>query len=195
MAVLRSLTLPLAALAGLALIGPPGPAHAASGFVMRWDALASAGSGAPPSNAAGLGMTVGQAVTGVAFDAGPAKVEAVGFWRGGVLGGHVTAVGPGRVDDLVLGLESVAPNPAVGAPLIRFTIPSAQRGGAAASLRVFDASGRLVRVLAAGGLEPGRHTLAWDRRNQAGGPVGPGVYFVSLNAGSTRLVRRVIVLR
>ena len=74
-------------------------------------------------------------------------------------------------------------------------IPGSAGAGLEASVRVFDVSGRLVRVLAAGPHAPGAHTVTWDGLNSAGARLGAGAFFVELAAGSYRSVRRVILLR
>ncbi len=60
-------------------------------------------------------------------------------------------------------------------------------GGATPSVRLYDAGGRLVRVMldaAVGGLpsEPGRWELEWDCTSAVGRPTPSGVYFVVANA-------------
>ncbi len=52
------------------------------------------------------------------------------------------------------------------------------------TLIVYDALGRRVRTLASGTLPAGRHTAQWDGRNDAGAPVGSGVYLYRI-AGHT----------
>ena len=50
----------------------------------------------------------------------------------------------------------------------------------AATLRIHDAGGRLVRTLADGPRGAGRHSIRWDGRDAAGRPVAAGVYFARL---------------
>jgi subtilisin-like proprotein convertase family protein len=66
----------------------------------------------------------------------------------------------------------------------------------AIDVTVFDASGRRVRMLAAGGLAPGIHSVRWDGRDDRGETVAPGVYFARLAwAGVARASERIIVVR
>jgi subtilisin-like proprotein convertase family protein len=61
---------------------------------------------------------------------------------------------------------------------------------------IFDTSGRRVRTLSAGGLEPGVHTARWDGRNDGGESVAPGVYFARLVwGGVARASERITVVR
>jgi hypothetical protein len=108
------------------------------------------------------------------------------------------------VDGLILDLQaidapapsdlarlSVSPNPMRAEANIRFTLdqPSPAR------LAIFDAQGRLVRMLVDGELQPGAHALAWDRTDRAGREVAPGVYFYRLDAAGTRTTQRMVVVR
>ncbi len=64
------------------------------------------------------------------------------------------------------------------------------------SLQVFDASGRLVRVLAAGqDLPAGHHELTWNGRDDAGRAVAGGVYFYRLEAGDYRETRKMMLVK
>jgi hypothetical protein len=54
---------------------------------------------------------------------------------------------------------------------------------AQASIRVFDAQGRLVRTLVDSYLAAGRRSVTWDGKDDAGGSVASGVYFLRLQAG------------
>lgn len=64
------------------------------------------------------------------------------------------------------------------------------------SLQVFDASGRLVRVLAAGqDLPAGHHELTWNGRDEAGRAVAGGIYFYRLEAGGYRETRKMMLVK
>ena len=65
------------------------------------------------------------------------------------------------------------PNPFHVSSAIRFDLPKATD----ATLQVFDVSGRLVRTLAQGRFEAGRHLRIWDGRTTSGGRARSGVYF------------------
>ena len=74
---------------------------------------------------------------------------------------------------------------------IRFAL--ARRTGA--TLRVYDATGRQVRLLMDSVLEAGEHTAPWDGRNDRGETVGSGVYFCRLDAEEFSAVRPLIRVR
>ena len=90
-----------------------------------------------------------------------------------------------------LALARPQPNPASGATTLGFALPRAGR----VELAIYDASGRRVRLLASGEHAAGEHVLAWDLRDEAGRPVGAGLYFVRLESAGSTLTRRLATLR
>lgn len=58
-----------------------------------------------------------------------------------------------------------------------------------------DVAGRRVRVLADGLYGAGVHRVSWEGADDAGRPVGAGVYFYRLQYGSREEGRRVVVAR
>ncbi len=60
--------------------------------------------------------------------------------------------------------------------------------------RVFDAAGRLVRVLSDGRPAASTTTLRWDGRDRSGRLVASGTYFLRVNAPGKELSRRLTVL-
>lgn len=86
-------------------------------------------------------------------------------------------------------LEAPSPNPARVSTRLAMTL------GARSQLvaDVHDASGRRVRVLHRGALDPGRHTLVWDGRDERGARLRAGVYFVRATDGATTRTRRVVL--
>lgn len=69
------------------------------------------------------------------------------------------------------------PNPQLGSSTVRFDLAKATD----ARLEVFDLGGRHIATLANRAFEPGRYSLSWDGRSDAGAGTGPGVYFVRLS--------------
>jgi flagellar hook assembly protein FlgD len=62
-------------------------------------------------------------------------------------------------------------------------------------VRVFDASGRLVRTVLSTDLAPGTHDVRWDGRDDSGAPMSSGVYFVRAESGDRSVERKVNLLR
>jgi flagellar hook assembly protein FlgD len=65
----------------------------------------------------------------------------------------------------------------------------------AARLDVFDTSGRLVRALVRGSQSPGDHGATLDGTDEAGRPVGAGVYYLRFEGAGSVHSRRVVLLR
>jgi hypothetical protein len=106
----------------------------------------------------------------------------------------VSAVATGASEDLPLAfsLHPLAPNPVASWNTIQFDLPVA----AQVHLELYDVQGRRIRTLAGYEQKPaGRHVVSWDGRSDRGEALQPGIYFVRLEAGDYRAVRRAIVAR
>jgi flagellar basal-body rod modification protein FlgD len=80
-------------------------------------------------------------------------------------------------------------NPARGAARMRIDLPSAGN----VTAEVLDLQGRRVRALESGqGHASGSFDLAWDGRNEAGGAVAPGLYFVRVRTASDAAALRLV---
>jgi hypothetical protein len=77
----------------------------------------------------------------------------------------------------------------------RATIEFALREVGPARLAIYSAEGRLVRMLVDRPLTSGRHVIEWDRTDQAGRRVAPGVYFYKLATPAQTATRQMIVVR
>ena len=94
-----------------------------------------------------------------------------------LLRADATGVGDGAAP-AALRIAGVAPNPFNPRATVWYELP---RAGVAA-LVVYDLRGRLVRTLAHGPLEAGRHRAEWDGRDEAGRAVAAGAYVLRLTA-------------
>jgi hypothetical protein len=92
-----------------------------------------------------------------------------------------------------IALLAPRPNPARAGVTLALELPAATT----ASVRVVDAQGRTVRVLAADApFAAGRATLEWDGRDASGRPAGTGLYFVHLRtADGTADARKLELVR
>jgi hypothetical protein len=86
---------------------------------------------------------------------------------------------------------SVAPNPCNPRAMISFTMSDA----GPATVRVFDARGRLVRQLHDGWLDTGTHDVPWSGDDDNGRPVAAGVYLVRATTNGHADVARVTVVK
>ncbi len=92
--------------------------------------------------------------------------------------------GPGAV-----AVRSIWPQPARGEANILVALPL----GATGSVDIYDIRGRLLRRLWSGA--GGEHELSWDGRDDGGGAVASGIYFVELAGGAGRDRAKLVLLR
>ena len=86
-----------------------------------------------------------------------------------------------------------APNPFNPITAISFEVGGT--GRVVARLAVYDASGRLVRVLVDDALEAGRHVATWTGLDEDGRPVPSGTYLYVLTTDTVRESRRMTLLK
>lgn len=100
--------------------------------------------------------------------------------------------GPLAVETSVPGVAlAVGPNPAAGTVTVSFT----PRPGEPWRLEVLDPAGRRVRALASGVGQGAVVRSRWDGRDDSGGRLAAGVYWVRVAGGSMPSARRVVLLR
>ena len=63
------------------------------------------------------------------------------------------------------------------------------------NLKVYDAAGRLVRVILDETLSPAHYTEVWDGKDGSGTAVASGVYFYRLSTKTFSENRKMILLR
>ena len=64
------------------------------------------------------------------------------------------------------------------------------------NLAIYDATGKLVkRLVSSSTLEPGIHTLSWNRKDETGKILPTGLYFVRLKTESATLTQKVMLIR
>jgi hypothetical protein len=90
----------------------------------------------------------------------------------------------------VFALGESDPNPFRRSTTIRFDVPRPDF----VSIKVYDGRGRLVRTLSEGDAEPGRHSVTWAGVNRENNPVGPGVYFIKMDAAGFSATNKATIL-
>jgi FlgD Ig-like domain len=112
-----------------------------------------------------------------------------GFWMGGVA---VTGIeeNDGVTLPAMFRMHPAFPNPFLYRTRLAFELPRAT----VARVSLYDAAGRLVRVLTNAPFAAGKHMLAWDRRDQSGRQVPSGVYFLRMDAGPNRSHQKLVVM-
>jgi hypothetical protein len=153
---------------------------AASGEGISWWVVGTGGVlGSGSSQGDLLSATVGQTAIDMASDR--ATVTAyLGYWLPEF--GSVSEVEPratsGTVGESLLLTNH--PNPFSGSTMIEYLLR--ERGHV--RLRVFDMTGRQVRLLLDGEEEAGEHSLNWDALDDHGGVLPTGIYFSMLEMNS-----------
>jgi FlgD Ig-like domain len=88
-------------------------------------------------------------------------------------------------------VEAARPNPFGDETEVAYALPTATR----ATLRVYSASGRLVRTLVDSEMPAGVHRARWDGRDTEGRSAGSGIYFLRFSAGGVARTSRIMLLR
>jgi hypothetical protein len=152
-----------------------------------WSVVGSGGGGMIGAYA--CGATVGQ--TAVGQITGSNYWALIGFWQPeGATGVREQAHSP-DAGPLVNRLYAPQPNPFRNALALRYSLTAA----AHASLSIHDLAGRRVRVLVNAQQKPGRYSLRWDGRDQAGRSLANGVYFCRLVAGDYHATEKLVLQR
>lgn len=142
---------------------------------------------APPYQA---GMSVAQsAASGWLASAGYRAV--IGFWHGPYAPIGVGEAAEARVRVEAPVLEPCVPSPVSRRAVIRCALPQA----ATVELAVFGADGRRAATLLSGRRAAGWYRVTWDVGGVDRGVLPNGVYVLRLEAGSTRLVQKVVLAR
>jgi hypothetical protein len=93
--------------------------------------------------------------------------------------------------ELPFHLAQNRPNPFREATSIAWALPGPQN----VTLSLYDVRGALVRLLASGTCDAGRHEVVWDGRDGRGREAASGIYFYSLETAGVRETRRLVLLR
>lgn len=83
------------------------------------------------------------------------------------------------------------PNPFNPSTIIRYEL--ARRGRV--TLKIYDVTGALVKVLEDRAREPGRYEVGWSGENKRGEPVASGVYFYRLKTPDFSQTRKMLILK
>lgn len=90
------------------------------------------------------------------------------------------------------GLSPAFPNPFRSATAIRYQLPKACH----VTLKVYDMTGRLVKMLVDDNKKPGYYQIAWEGGEDGSrAKIASGVYFCRMQAGDYKSVKKLIVLR
>jgi hypothetical protein len=88
-------------------------------------------------------------------------------------------------------LSQNVPNPFNPRTVVSYEVPQASE----VTIQVYDVTGRLVRTLVDGTVEPGRYSVAWDGTDARGESVGSGVYFCVMDAPAYHATHKMMLLK
>jgi hypothetical protein len=91
---------------------------------------------------------------------------------------------------LVTRLAGFRPNPFIRQTAVSFELVRQAR----VSMGVYSLAGAKIRGLVDVAYEPGRHSVSWDGRDDAGRRVSPGVYFVRFAADGVVNTGKALIL-
>ncbi|MCK4353294.1 T9SS type A sorting domain-containing protein, partial [candidate division WOR-3 bacterium] len=87
-------------------------------------------------------------------------------------------------------LSQNLPNPFKQTTQIQYAITNR----AQVTIKVYDITGRLVKMLVNGVIESGYYSVTWDGKDEKGEPLASGMYFYRLEAGKNKATRKLILL-
>lgn len=88
-------------------------------------------------------------------------------------------------------VSAPVPNPFAAETEIAYSLPAQRQ----VTLRVYNASGRLVRTLVDATMPAGVHRARWDGRDSGGRDTGSGLYFMKFSTGDVERTNRLLRLR
>ncbi len=88
-------------------------------------------------------------------------------------------------------LEQNYPNPFNPETVIQYAVPELT----AISLIVYDLLGKEVKTLVSGLRHAGRHSVAWDGRDNFGKDVSGGIYLYRINSGTNTQVKKMLLVK
>jgi hypothetical protein len=118
-------------------------------------------------------------------------VPPIEIGRSSDMGGNPEPSGHDGDTPVVTMLGEMYPNPFNPSTTIPFNLVSQER----VLLRIYDASGKLVRTLVNEVKPAGTHQAVWDGRDSVGSQVATGVYFVRFIAGNAQMTKKVVMIK
>ncbi|MBN1782188.1 T9SS type A sorting domain-containing protein [bacterium] len=83
------------------------------------------------------------------------------------------------------------PNPFNASTAIRFACPHADE----VQIRIYNACGDLIRILATGHFSAGEHSCVWNSEDDTGQPVTTGVYFCKMKVGDRIETKKMMIIK
>jgi len=83
------------------------------------------------------------------------------------------------------------PNPSRGLTTLTYQLPQASD----VNIRIYNVAGQLLKHLFTGAQQPGKYSVRWDGRDEAGGKVPTGIYMCRFSVGTLTRTMKVILVR
>ncbi len=106
-------------------------------------------------------------------------------------GAAMTGVAEDGIIPGAIAISNIYPNPFRKHTNISYSCPRSSQ----ISLRVIDASGRIVKVLKDGEINQGLHSVGWDGTNNLGMPSPTGVYFLELRTHDKTETKKLLLIK
>jgi hypothetical protein len=132
-----------------------------------------------------VGMVIGSGLTGLRVNADTMKAV---YDRGYQVGVEEASITP---SSFKFQLEEIKPNPIRKEALIVYHIATETK----VSLKIYDASGKLVRTLVNDIQKPNVYYTNWNGRNEQGENTPKGIYFYRLQASEYMATKKMVMLR
>jgi hypothetical protein len=88
-------------------------------------------------------------------------------------------------------LDQNYPNPFNTITTIRFQIPVLSK----VTVKVYNATGQLVKTLVTKQMQAGTHKIEWDSTDERGLQVGSGLYFYRIQAGERSMEKKMMFIK
>ena len=92
----------------------------------------------------------------------------------------------GMIEDV--SIDNSFPNPFVDQTMIYYSITKPQK----VEVSVFNSIGQKSKTLVNSELAPGSYSTVWDGKNNSGGALPKGIYFIQISGSKDRVVKKVI---
>lgn len=104
---------------------------------------------------------------------------------------NVTVTDVGNIPPLIFNLEQNYPNPFNPVTTISYSVAERIH----VRIAVYNVSGQRVKTLVDSMHEPSRYKAGWDGKNESGGAVSSGIYFIRYTAGEYTFTRKAVLLK
>ncbi len=113
----------------------------------------------------------------------------IGFWQPEPQVGIEEPEKMPNLNQLETKLYAPQPNPFVNKTKILFSL----KNSAFAKLLIYDLTGRVVRILVNGNMQPGIYTINWMGDDNSGKKLASGIYFLKLQTDDYQKIRKVLL--